>query len=47
MLVTIFHTITSITAFSVMKKLKKSRAELRQHYSVKMESQVESGKVLP
>jgi hypothetical protein len=36
MLVTIFRTVTSITAFSVMKKLKKklkkSQAELRQHY---------------
>jgi hypothetical protein len=32
MLSIIFSTITSITAFSVTKKLKKSRVELRQHY---------------
>jgi hypothetical protein len=32
MLVTISHTVTSITAFSVTKKLKKSWAEVRQHY---------------
>ena len=33
MLVTIFCTVTSIIAFSVTKKLQKSQAELRQHYS--------------
>jgi hypothetical protein len=32
MLFTISRTVTSITTFSVMKKLKKSQAELRQHY---------------
>jgi hypothetical protein len=34
MLFTISCTVTSITAFSVTKKLKKSWAELKQHYSV-------------